>query len=202
MCGLVRPSANIQSHLHSWLHTSFHHSSKTRLSIQIHAVAYPSHTHTLNNSSFSQWIIGFIYLCHRRLLQDMSLVCRLKPLFVESNAQSSRTVHCPQLFKDACILSWHRAVNIVNGYESLKVMTKQYAFITREHLLSLSVTDTGILAFCVFMENQTTILEGHYCELTLAYHRYLFLYCKHWWMLKKQMRYRWELVRVVRHVEN
>lgn len=100
LCETHPYETKIFSLLLAFLHTSFHHSSHTHLLERSDSYSCLSLTHTQWLPTFSQWIICFIYLCHPHLLQDRSLVCRLKQ-FVRSErcTESSRTIHCPQLIQ-------------------------------------------------------------------------------------------------------
>lgn len=69
----------------AFLHTGFHYSIHTHTRTLIQTCAYSSHIHWL---LFSLWIIYFIHLCHPCLSQDRSLVCRLRPLFVQNETES------------------------------------------------------------------------------------------------------------------
>lgn len=59
-----------------------------------------------------------------------SLVCRLGLLLAQSAAQPHPGRFIVLSYsRFSCIISWHGAANVVNGHDSLKIMTKQIAFI-------------------------------------------------------------------------
>ncbi len=142
----------------AFLCTSFHHSSHTRLLEHSDPYSCSFLTHSF---FFPLWIICFIYLCHpQSLARYESRLQTGAVVHSERCTESSRTIHCPQPFEDACIINWHSAVNVVNGHYSLKVMTRQYAFIPRKTLLSLSLasSSTRIHTSCMCIMLKSTCI--------------------------------------------
>lgn len=97
--------------------------------------ADPSHTHTANCSS-----------PRRSCMLFLSPGPRQGPLLPQSDAGGpSRAAHCPQLFKDPCIISWRRAISTVNSHFSLKLMTQHCVFTPKKespYSISLAVSPT------------------------------------------------------------
>lgn len=124
--------------------------------LQICTHAYPSHTHT-QYVFFLPCGLSVSSLCVNLKSHAREESCLKAGTIAHSEwcTESSRTIHCSQLFKESCIISSHCAVNVVNGHYSLKVMTKQYAF-----------TPIKTLTFTC-KHKHTHLLDVHHVELHL-----------------------------------